>query len=97
MSFGTVPDVRPVSDLHQNMAEITETIDAYKRPVILTKNGRGKYILLGLEEFNRIAAISELYKAIDAGIADIEAGQVSGFSEFSEQLREDIKNGRVQN
>ena len=95
MNIGTVPDVRPVSDLRQNMAEITESIDTDNRPVILTKHGRGKYILLAVEEYNRIVAVTELYKAIDEGIADIEAGRVSGFCEFAKELREDIKNGRI--
>ena len=97
MSIGTIPDVRPVSDLRQNMSEITKLIDVENRPVILTKHGRGRYILLSLEEFNRIVAITELYKAIDDGIADIEAGRVTDFREFSQQLREEVNNGRVQN
>ena len=97
MNIGTVPDVRPVSDLRQNMAEITESIDVSNRPVILTKHGRGKYILLSLEEFNRIVAITEIYKAIDDGIADVEGGRTSDFGEFAEKLREELKNGRVQN
>ena len=97
MNIGTLPDVRPVSDLRQNMAEITESIDAENRPIILTKHGRGKYILLSLEEYNRIIVINELYKAIDDGIADIEAGRVSDFREFSQQFREEINHGRVQN
>ena len=95
MNIGTVPDVRPVSDLRQNMAEITDSIDADNRPVILTKHGRGKYILLGLEEYNRMVAITELYKAIDDGIVDIEAGRVSDFDEFTNQLRKEMKNEKV--
>ena len=96
MNIGTVPDVRPVSDLRQNMAEITESIDTNNRPVILTKHGRGKYILLGLEEYNHIVAITELYKAIDDGIADIESGRASDFNEFATQFRKEMKNEKVQ-
>ena len=95
MNTGNLPDVRPISDLRQNMAKITESIDTDKRPVILTKHGRGKYILLSIEEYNRIISIYELYKAIDDGIADFEAGYVSDFREFATQLREDMKNGRI--
>jgi len=29
MYISTLPDVRPVSDLRQNMAEITESIDVF--------------------------------------------------------------------
>ena len=95
MNIVGIPDVRPVSDLRQNMSEIMESIDNEKRPVILTKHGRGKYILLSIEEYNRISAVAELYKAIDDGIADIEAGRVSDFREFAKQLREDMKNGQI--
>jgi len=95
MNRSSLPEVRPVSDLRQNMSEIMESIDTEKRPVILTKHGRGKYILLSIEEYNRIAAINELYKAIDDGIADIEAGRMSDFREFVQQFREDMKNGRI--
>ena len=95
MNTVSIPDVRPVSDLRQNMAEIMESIDTEKRPVILTKHGRGRYILLSIEEFNRISAIAELYNDIDNGLADIEAGRVSDFRVFAKQLREDIKNGRL--
>ena len=95
MNTAILPDVRPVSDLRQNMSEIMESIDADKRPVILTKHGRGKYILLSIEDYNRMSAVEELYKAIDDGIADIEAGRVSDFGEFAKQLREDMKHGRI--
>jgi prevent-host-death family protein len=91
----TLPDVRPVSDLRQNMAEVMESIDTEKRPVILTKHGRGKYILLSIEEYNKIAAIDVLHEAIDEGIADIEAGRVSDFHKFAQKLRKEIKNGHL--
>ena len=95
MSARTLPDVRPVSDLRQNMAEITDSIDRENRPVILTKHGRGKYILLSIEEYNRLAAIDELCEAIEEGIVDVESGRITDFREFAEQFREDLKNGRI--
>jgi len=92
-----LPDIRPVSDLRQNMAEVMESIDTENRPVILTKHGRGRYILLSIEDYNRITALNVLYEAIDEGIADIEAGRVSDFREFAQELREDMKNESLQN
>ena len=92
MRARTLPDVRPVSDLRQNMAEVMESIDTENRPVILTKHGRGKYILLSINTYNKLTALSELYEAIDEGIEDIEAGRVSDFREFAKELREKMKN-----
>ena len=57
---------------------------------------KGHHVVhLNIEEYNRITALDVLYEAIDGGIADIEAGRVSDFREFAQQLREDMKNGRV--
>jgi len=90
-----MPDVRPVSDLRQNMTGIMESIDAENRPVILTKHGRGRYVLLSIEDYNRITALDLLYEAIDGGLADIKAGRISDFRNFTWQLQEDPKNGRA--
>ena len=95
MRANTLPDVRPVSDLRQNMAEVMESIDTEKRPVILTKHGRGRYILLSIEDYNKITALNFLYEAIDEGIADIEAGRISDFREFAQELREEMKNESI--
>ena len=95
MKTGSLPVIMPVSDLRQNMAEVMESIDNEKCTVVLTKHGRGKYVLLSIEDYYKITAIDELYKAIDEGLADIEAGRISDFREFANQLREDMKNGRM--
>ncbi|MCL2662270.1 MAG: type II toxin-antitoxin system Phd/YefM family antitoxin [Oscillospiraceae bacterium] len=87
MRTSTLPDVRPVSDLRQNMAEVMKSIDTENRPVILTKHGRGRYILLSIEDYNRITALNALYEVIDEGIADIEAGRASDFRGFAQELR----------
>lgn len=93
--MSSLPDIRPVSDLRQNMAEVMSSIDTEKRPVILTKHGFGKYVLLSIDEYIRLSTLNPLYKAIDEGIADIEAGHISDFREFVGEFREDTKNERV--
>ena len=97
MRISSLPDVRPVSDLRQNMAEIMESIDTENRPVILTKHGRGRYILLSLDDYNHLTALNVLYEAIDEGIADVDAGRVSDFREFANELREEMNNESIQN
>ena len=97
MRISSLPDVRPVSDLRQNMAEIMDSIDTENRPVILTKHGRGRYILLSLDDYNHLTALNVLYEAIDEGIADIDAGRVSDFRDFANELREEMNNESIQN
>ena len=95
MKMNMLPDVRPVSDLRQNMAEIMDSIEEEKRPVILTKHGRGRYILLSIEDYNKLTSFSVLYDAIDEGIADIEAGRVSDFRKFARELRKEMNDGSI--
>lgn len=46
-----MPIIKPVSDLrnyNEVLAQVTEN-----QPVYLTKNGRGKYVILDLDEYDR--------------------------------------------
>lgn len=46
--------IRPVSDLRNNFADISRTVHETKEPVILTKNGYGDMVVLSYEEYQRI-------------------------------------------
>jgi prevent-host-death family protein len=60
MNMQSFPQIRPLSDLRSNIGEITEFVDNQKTPVILTKHGRGKYVLLSVEEYSELVARREL-------------------------------------
>lgn len=46
-----MPNIRPVSDL-RNYAEVLKEI-AIDEPVFLTKNGRGRYAIVDIEEYEK--------------------------------------------
>jgi len=52
MNAHALPAIRPLSDLRTSIGEITSFVDSGKAPVVLTKHGRGKYVLLGVEEYD---------------------------------------------
>ena len=60
-----MPIIKPVSDL-RNYNEVLKDISVGE-PVFLTKNGRGRYVILDVDEYNRNAAelrlLSELLEA----------------------------------
>ncbi len=60
-----MPNIKPVSDL-RNYTEVLRDISVGE-PVFLTKNGRGKYVILDMEEYEKQRAtlklLSELSKA----------------------------------
>jgi len=49
-----MPVIKPVSDL-RNYTEVLRDITS-GNPVFLTKNGRGKYVLLEMEDYEKIQA-----------------------------------------
>ena len=46
--------IRPVSDLRNNFADISRTVHEAKEHVILTKNGYGDMVVVSYEEYQRI-------------------------------------------
>ena len=64
-----MPIIKPVSDL-RNYTEVLRDISA-GNPVFLTKNGRGKYVLLENDDYEKMQAgiklMAELYKGRKAG------------------------------
>ncbi len=64
-----MPNIKPVSDL-RNYNEILKSV-AVNEPVFLTKNGRGRYAILDIEEYEKnmatIRLLSELGKGEKSG------------------------------
>lgn len=54
-------NIRPVSDLRNNFAEISKTVHETAQPVFLTKNGYGDMVVLSMEAFENLQFESEVY------------------------------------
>lgn len=63
-----MPNIKPVSDL-RNYNDVLRDI-AVGEPVFLTKNGRGRYVLIDIEEYEKTKAtiklLSKLSEAEDS-------------------------------
>ena len=60
-----MPNIRPVSDL-RNYAEVLKEI-SFEEPVFLTKNGRGRYAIVDMEEYEKTKAIIKLMSKLAEG------------------------------
>jgi len=54
-------NIRPVSDLRNNFADISKTVHETTEPVFLTKNGYGDMVVLSMEAFQNLQFESEVY------------------------------------
>lgn len=60
-----MPNIKPVSDL-RNYTEVLRDI-AVGEPVFLTKNGRGRYAIVDIEEYEKTKAIIKLMSELAKG------------------------------
>lgn len=71
-----MPNIKPVSDL-RNYTEVLNDISA-DNPVYLTKNGRGKYVIMDMEDYEKTqATIKLLGKLSEAERSAKENGWIS--------------------
>jgi len=67
-----MPNIKPVSDL-RNYSEVLKDIRSGS-PVYLTKNGRGRYVILDMEDYEKKEASIKL-------LTELEKGRISGEKE----------------
>lgn len=64
-----MPNIKPVSDL-RNYSEVLRSVSAGE-PVFLTKNGRGRYVIIDIQEYEatkaQLTLMSELSKGRTSG------------------------------
>ena len=85
-----MPNIKPVSDL-RNYNEVLRDI-AVGEPVFLTKNGRGRYAIVDMEEFEKTQATLKLMSELAKGEASAKEKGIKGYTEMSEdELKEALK------
>jgi PHD/YefM family antitoxin component YafN of YafNO toxin-antitoxin module len=74
-----MPNIKPVSDL-RNYTEVLKDIGP-SSPVYLTKNGRGRYVILDMADYEKKEAAVKL-------MMELEKGRISGEKEGWHTLEE---------
>lgn len=74
-----MPNIKPVSDL-RNYNDVLRDI-AVGEPVFLTKNGRGKYAIVDMEEYEKTQAVLKLMGELARGE---QSGKDKGWADIAE-------------
>lgn len=67
-----MPNIKPVSDL-RNYGEVLRDV-AVGQPVFLTKNGRGRYAVIDIEEYREYEEMKAMYLLL----GELDKGRLSG-------------------
>ncbi|KJS16494.1 MAG: prevent-host-death protein [Peptococcaceae bacterium BRH_c4b] len=74
-----MPNIKPISDL-RNYNEVLRDI-AIGEPVFLTKNGRGKFVIIDINEYEKLRASLKLMSQLAQGE---QAGKEKGWMSIEE-------------
>jgi len=69
-----MPIIRPISDLRNNFAAISDTVHEADEPVFLTKNGSGDMVVMSIEHYETQLAKLDLYQKLAEAQKEIENG-----------------------
>ncbi|MCL2034973.1 MAG: type II toxin-antitoxin system prevent-host-death family antitoxin [Oscillospiraceae bacterium] len=79
-----MPNIKPVSDLRE-YSKVLDDI-AVGEPVYLTKNGRGKYVIADIVEYEKLKATVKLLSKLAEGE---KSGRQEGWMSF-EQMADEL-------
>lgn len=79
-------DVHPLTDLKVHASALVNQVIRERRPVLLTRRGRGVAVLLDLAEYERLADTSRFVEAVREGAAAAAAGSLRPHEEALEIL-----------
>ena len=79
--------VKPISYLKANAAEVLETINEVREPLVITQNGEARAVLQDLASYEQTQETLALLKVLALGQQDVEAGRVKPVAEVVARLR----------
>lgn len=78
--------IKPLSYLKSNAAEIIKDFDEDETPLIITQNGEAKMVVMPIDTYSKNLETMAFLKIIAMGNEEIKAGQFEDASEFLNKL-----------
>jgi prevent-host-death family protein len=79
--------VKPISYLKANAAEVLAHLTEQREPLVITQNGEAKAVLLDVASFDETQETLALLKILALGNQDVTAGKVKPLAEVVARLR----------
>jgi len=83
-------DIRSISYIKANAANILQQVNKTHRPIYITQNGEAKAVLMDAESYEKMNSTIGLLKLLSQGEKDIKEGKHSDHDEFFDSLETKI-------
>lgn len=84
-------DIKSLSEFRANAAGFIEQINKTGRPLILTQNGRGAAVVLGVVDYDALMEKMELLEELSIAEMQMNEGKVTENEEARKQILERLK------
>ena len=88
MSVNLKDDIKPISYIKTNAADMMKYINENKNTIIITQHGEAKAALIDIESYQTMKNAFNILKMIQLSEKDIKAGNIKE----SDQVFDEIKN-----
>lgn len=79
--------VKSISYLKANAAEVLTQLSAQREPLVITQNGEAKAVLQDVASYEETQEVLALLKILALGNQDVEAGRVKPVADVANRLR----------
>lgn len=79
--------VKPISYLKANAAEVLARLSVQREPLVITQNGEAKAVLQDVASFEETQETLALLKVLALGNQDVEAGRIEPVADVVARLR----------
>lgn len=82
--------IRPSSDLRNHYNEISKECHENRTPVIITVNGRGDTVVMGLQDYYQMKAELELLRTLAEAEEDVVNDRVAPMQDTFDDIRKSL-------
>ena len=91
MNVNLKEDVKPISYIKTNAAEMIDYINSNKNPIIITQHGEAKGVFLDIESYQSMINALSLMKLLQFSEQAITEGKVYDNDQVFKELREKLE------
>ena len=79
--------IRPISYLKANAAEVLQVLEEQRKPMIITQNGEAKAVIQDVTSYEETQETLALLKILALGNQQVERGEITPIGEVASRLR----------
>jgi len=87
MSINLSQDIKPISYIKTNAADMMRYVNDNKNPIVITQNGEAKAVLVDIESYQKMQDAFTLLKIVQLSEKDVRAGNFKESKDVFSDIR----------